>query len=296
MAPDGFIAFLLDQVFPERCIICGAPTVSPPPVPSLALSTRWPEGALGFFGTDFSVRLFPGIRVTARVLCTECWLRLEPARSPAFIEGEGGCEEEDGGAGRLPEHDDGGSIPLISPFLTNGPLLEMVRYLKFSGGIRAAQPLSWWMAFALRTFLPSVCAKNRNDTIVTAVPLHHARIRRRGYNQASLLGEHTAKRLGLAFSEHLITRTRNTPYQSHMPEEKRAMNVRDAFKLRRAASIDGMRVVLVDDLVTTGETVVSCLRALLGGRPASVAVLAAGRARGVHPGVVLERNAPALAP
>ena len=68
---DGCIAFLLDQVFPERCIICGAPAAPQPPVPSLALPRRWPEGALAFFGTDFSVRLFPGIRVTARVLCTE---------------------------------------------------------------------------------------------------------------------------------------------------------------------------------------------------------------------------------
>ncbi len=172
----------------------------------------------------------------------------------------------------------------------------MVRYLKFSGGIRAVQPLSWWMAFSLSGYLSSVCATNRSDTIVTAVPLHPARMRRRGYNQAALLGEHMAKRLGLAFSGHLIARTRNTPFQSHMPEEKRAMNVRDAFELRRGASIDGMRIVLVDDLVTTGETVASCLRALLRGGPASVVVLAAGRVKDIHPGGGLERIAPGPVP
>jgi ComF family protein len=289
VAPDGLIAFCIDQVFPERCIICSATTGSPPPVPSLALSARWPEGSFGFFGTDFSMRLFPGIRVSARVLCGDCWQRLEPAVAPAFF------AREDRSTGRRPEHD-GGLIPIVCPFLTNGPLLEIIRYLKFSGGVRAAQPLSWWMAFALRAYLPSVCAGTGGGTVVTAVPLHPARMRRRGYNQAALLGELTAKRLGLEFSGRLIIRTRNTAFQSHTPEEKRAMNVRDAFRLHRRASVGGMRIVLVDDLVTTGETAASCLRALLEGGPDSVVVLAAGRAGDLRAGMVLDRSAPAPAP
>jgi ComF family protein len=292
----GFVAFLLDQVFPERCIICGSPTAPPSPIPSLALPPRWPGGALGFFGTDFSVRLFPGIRVTARVLCTECWLRMEPARQEACLNRTGGCEREDDLACSRTERDNGHSVPLIAPFLTNDSLLEVVRYLKFSGGIRAAPPLSWWMAFALRRYLSSVREAGRNDTIVTAVPLHPARMRRRGYNQAALLGAHVARRLGLAFNEHLIVRTRNTPYQSHLPEERRAMNVRDAFKLCRGASIGGTRIVLVDDLVTTGETVASCARELVGGGPASVAVLAAGRVAGVGPGGGIESGTKRLVP
>jgi len=253
----------------------------PPPVPLLALPARWPAAALGFFGSDFSVRLFPGIRVTARILCTECWLGLEPAQ-PVVCVGRAG---DDGGKERTmrrrPENGHEGPIPLISPFLTNDPLLDVVRYLKFSGGIRAVAPLSWWMAFALREYLSCMDAVSRNGTIVTAVPLHPARKRRRGYNQAALLGARTAERLGLEFSDRLITRTRNTPFQSHLPEAKRAKNVRDAFGLCGGASIEGRTVVLVDDLVTTGETVMACVQALLEGGPAATVVLAAGRARGV---------------
>ncbi len=221
---------------------------------------------------------------------------MEPARPAACRGGRKSGEGEDGPARRRQELGDEYSIPLIAPFLTNDSLLEVVRYLKFSGGIRAVQPLSWWMAFALRRYLSSVRATNGSDTIVTAVPLHPARMRRRGYNQAALLGAHVARRLGLAFSEHLIVRTRNTPFQSHLPQERRAMNVRDVFKLCRGTPIGGMRVVLVDDLVTTGETVASCARALFGGGPASVAVLSAGRVAGARPGLGIEPGAPGLVP
>ena len=276
MVLEGFVPFLLDQLFPERCIACGAQVVSPSSPPTIVPSPPWPAHALAFFGSDLSLRLFPGIRVTARVLCTECWLRLEPAR-PAVCyrgdNGEGKCAH-----GRM-EANARRPIPLISPFFANDPLLEVVRYLKFSGGRRAAVPLSWWMALALREHLSPAHVKDRRMTIVTAVPLHPARMRRRGYNQAALLAMHTARRVGLAFSGHLVSRTRNTPYQSHLPEAMRAANVRGAFRLNGDADIEGRRIVLVDDLVTTGETVAACVGALRTGGPAAVAVLAAGRPR-----------------
>lgn len=279
MVLEGFVAFLLDQVFPERCIICGSPTA--PPSPIRALPQHWPMAAFGFFGSDFSVRLFPGVRVMARVLCTECWLGLEPAPQAATGKELDAWEAQESSASRQREPDHEGSIPLITPFLTNDPLLDVVKYLKFSGGIRAAAPLSWWMARALHGYLPRAHAVGGDGVIVTAVPLHPARHRRRGYNQAALLGARTAEHLGLVFNDRLLTRTRNTPFQSHLPETMRAMNVRDAFRLKDGASLEGRTVVLVDDLVTTGETVRSCARTLIQGGPASIAVLAAGRARNV---------------
>lgn len=279
MAPDGFVAFCIDQIFPERCIICGAPTSPRTTVQPSVMPASWPCDALEFFRTGFSVRLFPGLRVTARVLCTACWLGMEPAGREDRATGARSGGGRDGAC--LAGSDDGAPVPVIAPFLTNEFLLEVVRYLKFAGGIRAVDPLSWWMALALRRFLASADARDAGDTLITPVPLHPARLRRRGYNQAALLASRTAMRLGLPFDDRVIVRTRNTPYQSHLPEKKRALNVRGAFDLRRGASVTGTRVVLVDDLVTTGETVASCVRIVREGRPVSVVVLAAGRKRGM---------------
>lgn len=281
MVLDGFFSYLLDALFPERCIICGESLVSSDSLPPVTIPAGWPAEALAFLGSDFSVRLFPGIRVAARVLCTGCWLSLEPA-----LPVTSGGEDEHGGVcgdtGLPPPRSAGGafpSIPLVSPFFTNDSLLEVVKYLKFSGGIRAVPPLSWWMARALRMFLSGLRIDNAGDVIVTAVPLHPSRQRRRGYNQAALLGAHTAGRLGLPFLDGILVRTKKTRYQSHLSEEMRAENVRDAFRLGRGRGVGGRHVILVDDLVTTGETVGACVRAICEAVPISVAVLAAGRVR-----------------
>lgn len=280
MVLDGFFSYLLDALFPERCIICGESLNSSDSLPPVVLPPGWPAGALAFLGSDFSVRLFPGIRVTARVLCTGCWLSLEPAMP---VTGNG-CEY--GGAvgdtGFSPFRLAGGAfppIPIVSPFFTNNSLLEVVKYLKFSGGIRAVPPLSWWMANALRTFLSGMRIENAGDVIVTAVPLHPSRRQRRGYNQAALLGAHTALLLGLQFLDGVLVRSRKTRYQSHLPEEMRAENVRGAFRLGPCRGVGGRHVILTDDLVTTGETAGACVRAIREAVPSSVAVLAAGRVR-----------------
>ncbi len=282
MVLDGFFSFLIDSLFPERCIICGKALVSSDSLPPVVLPAGWPAEALAFFESDLSVSLLPGIRVASRVLCTGCWLLLEPVPPAADTGGGGkhGCE--DGCAAFPPTRRAGGAfgpLTLVSPFLTNDPLLEVVRYLKFSGGIRAVPPLSWWMARSLRIFLSSVRICNAGDVIVTAVPLHPSRRRRRGYNQAALLGAHTARRLGLPFLDGVLVRTRKTRYQSHLSEEMRAENVRDAFRLDRGRCIGGRHVILVDDLVTTGETAGACVRAIQEAVPSSVVVLAAGRVR-----------------
>jgi ComF family protein len=111
------------------------------------------------------------------------------------------------------------------------------------------------------------------------VPLHRARRRERGYNQATLLAREVAGRLGLEVEPGMLTRPRGTRSQSTLEPEERAANVAGAFRLERPGLAEGRDIVLVDDLVTTGETSRACLASLREGAPASVAVLCAGRAR-----------------
>jgi ComF family protein len=110
---------------------------------------------------------------------------------------------------------------------------------------------------------------------VVPVPLHRSRRRRRGYNQASEL----ARRLGVPMVDAL-RRVRATPSQTDLPAEARLDNVRNAFAPRRwlaAPALAGLRVVIVDDVSTTGATIEACARVLRTAGAADVSAVTAAR-------------------
>lgn len=109
--------------------------------------------------------------------------------------------------------------------------------------------------------------------LVVPVPLHRARERARGFNQAREL----ARYLGLPVASAL-SRTRSTASQADLPAAKRDANVRGAFSWRKDASVDGAIVVLVDDVVTTGATLNACAAPLLVAGAKEVRALTAARA------------------
>ncbi|MCU0639299.1 MAG: ComF family protein [Candidatus Krumholzibacteria bacterium] len=193
----------------------------------------------------------------ARVLCEDCWLSLVPAEDGFRLGGDP-------------------PIPAISPFLTGPALLEVIRFLKFRGGRSAAQPLSWWLAFSLRRHLEAEGGTGAPDPVLVPVPLFHSRLAERGYNQAELLARRTAGLLGLEYCPRALRRTRNTRPQSKLGGPQRTVNVRGAFEAEPAA-VEGRRVVVVDDLLTTGETMLACVAALLPCRPLAIEVLTVGR-------------------
>jgi len=98
--------------------------------------------------------------------------------------------------------------------------------------------------------------------IVIPVPLHPDRLRERGYNQAELLARPLAKRLGLKFGSYLLVRTRPRPEQLVLSRTERWSSVRGAYATREGAAVDNLRILLVDDVLTTGATLDSCSRAL----------------------------------
>lgn len=95
---------------------------------------------------------------------------------------------------------------------------------------------------------------------VVPVPLHADRLLERGYNQAALLGERLAQTLGIRFEPGLLGRIRNTDQQARLSGSERQQNVAGAFAADPAAQ--GLSVLLVDDVVTTGATLSECAAAL----------------------------------
>jgi ComF family protein len=108
------------------------------------------------------------------------------------------------------------------------------------------------------------------------VPLHWRRRLRRGFNQAEALARAVGRRHGLPVERHCLVRVHATPPQQG-DAAARQRNVRDAFAVRRAGPIAGKRVLLVDDVFTTGATANACAATLLGAGAAAVGVLTLAR-------------------
>lgn len=114
--------------------------------------------------------------------------------------------------------------------------------------------------------------------IVVPVPLHPSRTRARGFNQAGLLALELSDRIPRAHVHHALACTRRTQEQKQLGREARERNLRRAFEVARPRVVAGRRVLLVDDVMTTGATARVCASALKSAGAASVQVWALARA------------------
>lgn len=116
--------------------------------------------------------------------------------------------------------------------------------------------------------------------LLVPVPLHRARLWRRGYNQAALIAAALARRVGAEVSLDALARRRATVSTAGLGRAGRFAAMAGAFALRRQALVSGRAVVLVDDVLTTGATADACARVLLDGGAADVRVLTFARVVG----------------
>jgi len=112
--------------------------------------------------------------------------------------------------------------------------------------------------------------------LITSVPLHSARRRERGFNQAELLGKALAGVIGLPELQTARRATATQP-QVGLSDAQRLENVRNAFRCTHACRVAGKRILLIDDVMTTGATVASVAEALIGAGAAKVSVLTVAR-------------------
>ncbi|MDR2133191.1 MAG: double zinc ribbon domain-containing protein [Clostridiales Family XIII bacterium] len=125
--------------------------------------------------------------------------------------------------------------------------------------------------------------------LLLPVPMYAKKERKRGYNQADVAGRSLARLLALPYGAKLLKRTRDTRVMSSLSAEERGANVKGAFALDRGGedAVRGLRVMLVDDIFTTGSTLDACAEVLLAAGASSVKFIAfaaagtdAGDARG----------------
>jgi len=152
----------------------------------------------------------------------------------------------------------------------DGTLRTLIHLLKYHGFRPLAKPLAKQMAGLLEEFEPG------SFDLILPVPLHSKRQRLRGFNQSALLAEHLAQLHRIRLGTKDCFRIRDTRPQTGLRAAERRKNVAGAFTVSRPKAVRSRRVLLIDDVMTTGATVNACARALLeaGAQGVWVATLA----------------------
>ena len=230
---------LLDMLYPRSCMGCGG---------------RSPE--------------------TFRYICWDCWsdaARVEPPFCGCCGDPVAGTIEHDyicyACSAEKPAFDGARSAARY-----DGVVGEALRQLKYEKAL--------WLASDLVELLIS-CMRaeygEKSFDCVVPVPLYHVRRRERGYNQSAVLAAELARRIGCRKSARLLRRIRPTSTQTNLTAAQRLSNVQSAFQHGSRKRLAGRRVLLVDDVMTTGATVNACAKALKKGGAESVHVLTVAR-------------------
>ncbi|HSL05064.1 MAG TPA: ComF family protein [Nitrospiraceae bacterium] len=154
----------------------------------------------------------------------------------------------------------------LFPYLP--PLREAICSLKYRGKYTMAKPLARLMISAL--------PQGIDADVIIPVPLHPARLRAREFNQSLLLADHLSRHLSRPMSSTNLVRTAATDPQTSLSRQERLRNLRKAFEIRRPQDLAEKRILLVDDVFTTGTTVNECAKTLRksGSGPVFVLTLA----------------------
>ena len=152
---------------------------------------------------------------------------------------------------------------------------ELSRGFKYRGAWRTARAMGEWYGRCLKE-----SGLYDDVEVVVPLPLHPVKRCRRGYNQSEYIAEGIAAQLGVEVDRRSVRRKRNTESQALKARRDRARNVEDAFAVVRPGRLAGRHVLLVDDVFTTGSTMLSCAGEILRSAPGcriSIAALAVSR-------------------
>ena len=229
----------LDLVFPPGCLACGRP-----------VARR--DG-----------------------LCSSCWRGIRFIERP-FCERLGTPFAQDLGEGLLspealanpPAY---GRARAVARF-EDGPTRLLIHRLKYADRLELARPLGLWMARAGAELLAEA-------DVIVPIPLHRRRLWTRRFNQAAALAVHIGRVSGVACDLFTLQRVRATATQVGMTRTQRRENVQGAFRIRQgwAGNVHRRRILLIDDVLTTGATLNAAANTLLRSGAARVDVLVFAR-------------------
>jgi len=232
---------IADLIFPPRCIACGELLEQHAPLP-------------------FCTSCMTGIRFIGSPLCPRCGTPFPAAEGEDHLCGKCLVTERTYAVAR-------------SVGRYEETLLTAIHRFKYRGKTGIGDLLGKIMA----DFADNLWDMKVFDRILP-VPLHPRRLRERGFNQAVILARGLSKRFDIPLDFTSLRRDRFTPPQVGLDRQQRSANVQGAFTVAHPERIAGRRLLLVDDVYTTGSTLTECARVLIRAKADSVAVFTMARA------------------
>src|SRR5437867_9249565 len=160
----------------------------------------------------------------------------------------------------------------VAAYRGRGVVRHIIHEFKYGRQIHLRHLIARW----LRAALDDERLRNSHFDVIVPVPLHATRQRERGFNQASLLATLLSAQTSIP-AKPVLERIRYTTTQTALDRSERMENLHNAFRLRKNADVRGLRVLLIDDVLTTGSTLSECARVLK--RAGAISVHAATAAR-----------------
>ncbi len=207
--------------------------------------------------------------------CRGCWERIAPLKGPACAR----CDQpfvSHAATSFTPDHQCQHCLErppaydrawTLFPYLP--PLQDAICAFKYRGKYALAKPLASLMIHALPPTLEA--------DVILPVPLHPSRLRAREYNQSLLFADRIGRHLRTPVWPSALVRLLATDPQTTLSRQERLRNLRQAFSVRQPEAVAGKRVLLIDDVYTTGTTVNECAKVLKKAGAASVRVLTLAR-------------------
>jgi ComF family protein len=161
----------------------------------------------------------------------------------------------------------------VAVYRSRGLVRKLVHDFKYGRQRHLRHPLAEWLGETMSD--PRL--RGRRFDLIVPVPLHPARERERGFNQAALLAELLAHRVAVPLRA-VLERIRYTRTQTAYDRAERMENLHDAFRLRKNMNVRQLHVLLIDDVLTTGSTLSECARVLKESGAVSVSAATAARA------------------
>lgn len=232
------------------------------------LTSGW-EGFLSLIYPPLCVGCQQRVNDPHRPLCPDCIERLEPAASSQIMSV----------LRRLPVIDTGiDGACAVWLFDQDSPLQSLLHTLKYENRPRLGVVLGRLLGARCQRWIDRKETPTLFDALVP-IPLFRIRRLERGYNQSAQLAFGIQDVLELPVVENVLRRSRRTRSQTNLDRQERWENVSDAFSVVDAAAVAGRRLLLVDDVLTTGSTAAAAARALREAQAASVQVAALALAR-----------------